>query len=71
MQQDPNEPAYSIDFTIEDIRLLHYSVQEAIKYWPGSPARPQTEQEHLWHMRDGLNRVMLDYTFHNIDYRSD
>lgn len=67
MENTPNEPDYSLDLSVQDIRLLHYSVQEAIKYWPGAPARPHKEQEHLWYMRDCLNRVLLDYSFHNID----
>ena len=54
---------YTIDLRIEDIRTLHYCVQEAIRTWPGSPARPQDEQEHMWYLRDNLYRMMLDYMF--------
>ncbi len=54
---------YQVNLTISDVRLLHYSVLETIKYWPGAPARPYEEQEHLWYMRDSLQRVILDYTF--------
>ena len=54
---------YSVDLRIEDIRTLHYCVQEAIRTWPGSPARPHDEQEHMWYLRDNLYRMMLDYMF--------
>ena len=55
---------YQVDMSIEDVRLLHHCVQETIKNWPGSPARPCEEQEHLWYVRDWLYRMILDYNFH-------
>jgi hypothetical protein len=63
---DPNLPDYEISLRIEDIRLLHHSVQETIKFWPGAPARPYEEQEHLWHLRDSLYRIILDYRFNKL-----
>ena len=57
---------YTVDLTIEEVRLLHHCVQETIKYWPGAPARPYEEQEHLWFMRDSLYRIMLDYRFYEL-----
>jgi len=60
------EPDYSVNLTIEDVRLLHHSVIETLKYWPGAPARPAEEQEHLWIMRDSLCRIMLDYQFNQL-----
>lgn len=54
---------YQVNLTISDIRLLHHSVLETIKYWPGAPARPYQEQEHLWYMRDSLFRMIMDYNF--------
>ena len=54
---------YQVNLTISDIRLLHHSVLETIKYWPGAPARPYQEQEHLWYMRDSLFRIIMDYNF--------
>jgi hypothetical protein len=56
---------YSWDLSIHDVRVLHHCVQEAIKYWPGAPARPYEEQEHMWAIRDNLQRMMLDYQFDN------
>lgn len=60
------EPDYKIDMSIEDIYLLHHCVQETIKNWPGSPARPSEEQEHLWYLRDWLYRMILEYKFDNL-----
>jgi hypothetical protein len=61
-----NIPDYTVDLTIEDIRLMHQCIEYRIKYWEGSPARPPEEQEHLWKVRDALYAMMLDYTFHNL-----
>tara|TARA_A200000113_G_C8762315_1_gene321524 strand:- start:552 stop:743 length:192 start_codon:yes stop_codon:yes gene_type:complete len=60
------EPDYKIDMSIEDIRLLYHCVQETIRTWPGSPARPAEEQEHLWFLRDWLFRIILEYKFDNL-----
>ena len=61
------EEDYNYDFTvnlkIEEIQLMYYCVQEAIKYWPGAPARPQEEQELLWNTRDWLTKIILENTF--------
>ena len=57
------EPDYSVNLTIEDIRLLHHCVIKRLEMWEGSPARPPEEQEHLWMMRNSLYRMMLDYQF--------
>tara|TARA_B100000902_G_scaffold385121_1_gene426108 strand:- start:217 stop:441 length:225 start_codon:yes stop_codon:yes gene_type:complete len=60
------EPDYTVNLTIEDVRLLHHCVIKRIEMWEGSPARPPEEQEHLWYMRDSLYRMMLDYQFNNL-----
>ena len=62
---DPEEEMfdYTVDLTIHDVRLLHHCVQETIRTWPGSPARDPEEQEHMWHLRDSLYRIMLDYVY--------
>ena len=57
---EDQEFEYKVNLTISDVRLLHHSVLETIKYWPGAPARPYQEQEHLWYMRDSLQRMILD-----------
>lgn len=62
---DERIPDYTVDLTIEEVRLLHSCVTYRIRYWEGSPARPPEEQEQLWLMRDSLQAMLLDYTFHN------
>tara|TARA_B100000900_G_scaffold339918_1_gene302568 strand:+ start:1637 stop:1834 length:198 start_codon:yes stop_codon:yes gene_type:complete len=57
------EFGYTVTLNIHDVRLLHYCVEEAIRTWPGSPARDAEEQEHLWYLRDSLYRMMLDHVF--------
>ena len=56
---------YQVCLRIEDIRLLHHCVQKRIETWEGSPARPASEQEHLWYLRDSLYRMILEYKFDN------
>jgi hypothetical protein len=60
------EPDYTVNLTIEDVRLLHHCVIKRLETWEGSPARQPEEQEHLWYMRDSLYRMMLDYRFHQL-----
>tara|TARA_R110002020_G_scaffold54452_5_gene151834 strand:- start:2167 stop:2364 length:198 start_codon:yes stop_codon:yes gene_type:complete len=63
---ESNLPDFTMYVTIDDVRVLHYSVEEAIRMWPGSPARPHEEQEQMWKIRDHLYRMILDYSFeHN------
>ena len=60
------EDAFVMDFDIGDIYLLYHCLQETIKMWPGAPARPYEEQQHLWDLRDNLYRCILDHKFHNM-----
>ena len=57
---------YQVDLRIEDIYLLHHCVDETFKNWPGAPARPVEEQEHLRYLRESLYRMMLEYRFENM-----
>ena len=65
MNQEEPIYDYSMNVTIDDVRLLHYCVKESISVWPGSPARPYEEQEHMGAMRDQFQRMLLDYQFTN------
>ena len=56
---------YQVDLSIEDIRLLSHCVNETLRLWPGAPARPVEEQEHLRYMRDCFFRMIMDYNFTN------
>ena len=64
MTAERDDESYRLHLSIHDIRLIHYSVQEAIKYWPGAPARPYEEQEHLWYLRDEMFRCLMEHSFH-------
>ena len=54
---------FQIELTDDDVRTLLYAVQEAIRVWPGSPARPAEEQEHLQSLRDEFFRMVLEMQF--------
>ena len=58
---------YSVSMKRDDIRLLYDCVLRRIEKWEGHPARPASEQEHLWYLRDSLYRMILDYQFHKED----
>ena len=60
-----NEERYMVELTVDDVHLLHHCIEETIKNWPGSPARPVEEQEHLWYLRDSMYRMVLEYRFNN------
>jgi hypothetical protein len=62
-----DEGFYQLSMGIDDIYLMYHCVQETIKNWPGSPARPSEEQQHLWDLRDNLYRCILDHKFHFMD----
>ena len=65
MDETP-EYDYQVDLKIEDIYLLHHCVNETFKNWPGAPARPVEEQEHLRYLRDSMYRMILEYRFDNM-----
>ena len=51
---------FEVELTDEEVKTLYYAVQEAIRLWPGAPARPHEEQERLWNLRDNLFRMILE-----------
>jgi hypothetical protein len=65
LNEEQEQFDYTMNISINDVRLMHHCVIEAIRTWPGSPARPAEEQEHMWHLRDQFQRMMLDYSFRN------
>lgn len=54
---------FEMILTDEEVKLLYYAVQEALRVWPGSPARPAEEQEQLRQMREDLFRMVLEMTW--------
>ena len=64
--EDEQDFDYQVNLRIEDIRLLQHCVNETIRLWPGAPARPVEEQEHLRYLRDSLFRISADYNFREL-----
>ena len=62
-EEEQEQYDYMVGLSIQDINLLYHSVQETIRVWPGSPARPVEEQEQLVQMKNNLYRMILDYKF--------
>ena len=54
---------FMVELTDNDVRTLLYAVQEAIRVWPGYPARPLEEQERLQSLRDEFFRMVLEMQF--------
>ena len=57
------EPIYTVDLGIEEVRALLYSVETGIERWAGGDAE---DQERLFFLRDQLRAMTFDYTFHNL-----
>lgn len=56
------ENIYSIQTNIDGFRQLKSAVEYLLTVWPGSPARPASEQEMLWDLRDQCTRIELEHT---------
>lgn len=54
---------FMVELTDDDVRTLLYAVQEAIRVWPGHPARPREEQEYLQSLRDEFFKMVLEMQF--------
>jgi len=46
--------------SLEDCRTLYTAVCDAIRWWPGSPARPPEEQEKLQQMKLFLFSIICE-----------
>lgn len=51
---------FQMELTDEEVKTLYYAVCEAIRVWPGSPARPAEEQEELQHLKQEFFRMILE-----------
>ena len=60
---DEDVMGFMVELSDDEVRTLSYAVNEAIRVWPGSPARPPEEQEQLWHLRDSFFRMVLEISF--------
>jgi hypothetical protein len=54
---------FDIEMSDQDVKTTYYAICEAIRLWPGSPARPAEEQEHLKDLRDNFFRMILEMSF--------
>lgn len=61
MEED--QMGFMVELTDDEVRTLLYAVQEAIRVWPGYPARPREEQEQLKALRDSLFTMTLEMQF--------
>ena len=62
---DDEEPAYSLDLSIDAIRALHSHFEYSIQMWPGAPRRPAEEQEFLMYMKSTMFTILLEHNFEN------
>ena len=53
---------FDLHLDAEGIRALYYSVNEAIRLWPGSPARPAEEQVVLQELKMALFAMIMEMT---------
>ena len=56
-----SDPDYTVDMSMDDIRILYKSVCFHLDKWPGGDP---TEQDKLVYMKGCLYRMILDYQFH-------
>jgi len=54
---------FEVRMNDSEIKTLYYAVSEAIRLWPGSPARPAEEQEQLRYIKEQLFRMILQMSF--------
>ena len=54
------EMGFMVELTDQEVHTLLYAVQEAIRVWPGSPARPAEEQEALQALKRDLFTMTLE-----------
>ncbi len=65
--EEQDRDLYEFAFDINGLHVFKGVVDYAIAMWPGSPLRPPEEQEFLWHMRDEVNRCILEHNFNHLD----
>tara|TARA_Y100000289_G_C3899569_1_gene138431 strand:+ start:427 stop:633 length:207 start_codon:yes stop_codon:yes gene_type:complete len=63
MQDNLEEPSFTVTLTPADMFLLYDSVKTKIQYWTGG--NPE-EQERLFLLRDELYRGVLEYKYEHI-----
>ncbi len=60
MEPNDNTMGFEMELSDQEIRTLYYCICEAIRVWPGSPARPAEEQEYLYHLKSEFFKMILE-----------
>lgn len=55
-----NEHLFDISLGLVELQALSYAVEEAIRLWPGAPARPYEEQEVLDRLKKALFAMRME-----------
>ena len=63
MGNEDDVMGFMVELTDDEVRTLLYAVQEAIKAWPGYPARPREEQKQLQALKSQLFMMTLEMQF--------
>ena len=63
MNEEQDFMGFEIELTDDEVRTLYYAVSEALRMWPGYPARPIDEQDKLNALKSGLFSMILDMQF--------
>ena len=53
---------FDLRLSPEGVRALHYAVNEAVRLWPGAPARPAEEQVVLCELKMALFAMLMEMT---------
>ena len=53
---------FGLQLTPDAVRASYYAVSEAIRVWPGSPARPVEEQVILMELKMVLFAMLMEIT---------
>lgn len=51
---------FQMELTDEEVKTLYYAICEAVRVWPGSPARPAEEQIELQRLKQEFFRMILE-----------
>lgn len=62
-EMNDDQLGFTVDLTDPEVKTLYYAVCEAIRVWPGAPARPAEEQEHLQNLKTGLFRMICQMSY--------
>ena len=57
---EKNNELYSIETSVDGIRVIHLGLTLAVKHWPGGDPQEQIE---LIKMKENFYRMILDYQF--------